>query len=581
VSDEQAKPDEGRDANERCAHKEGRAPRDRYAERVPFWARQREGRGGNDAAPNKKEVCDLWAAGVFLVTTILTVLSFPPYNTSEFAYAFAAPAVFWAYLRPSFRLYAGTLLAAQALAWGVILGWLHHVTWAGLFLLGPFVGAWIGLWYLAVWWAMPRMWMRRPLQRILVILGLAGLWAVIEWTRSWFLGGFPWLPLAASQWQRSIVLQVASLTGSIGVSFLLILFNLGIAAYAHRLLRQSHKGLRKRCPEFMFALMLLIFPAFLMLGDTFRQQRAEVARLALVQPHVPQEIKWEPAHGAEIAATLERLTLDAARQWPDAILWPEAVTPWAVHGEPRARDFVSTLALRARVPLVLGSIAVEDADRADEAWFNAVLIATPEGGVSPSFYAKRRLVPFGEYVPLRPLLSWLSKVVPVGDDFTRSSDPHPLLLPMQRGLVVLGPLICYEDTYPQLARASVRSGAEILTVHTNNGWFGEGGAATQHAAHSVLRAIETRRPLVRVGNSGWSGWIDEFGNVRETMTDSEGSIYYRGVKTLSVSRDTRWADRQSIYVRYGDWFVIVSVVLVLASWALLHFTPTPTEPSEL
>ncbi|KXU36093.1 acyltransferase [Cephaloticoccus capnophilus] len=559
-------------------------------------------RAGNDSTPNKKgsaserptETAEftelsflkrnrdrLAAIGVFLVTSVLTVLSFPPFNTSEFAYAFAAPAVFWAYLRPSFRLYAGTLLAAQAVAWCVILGWLHHVTWVGLLLLGPFVGAWIGLWYLAVWWAMPRMWTRRPLQRILVILGLAGLWALIEWTRGWVLGGFPWLPLAASQWQRSIVLQVASLTGSAGVSFLLILFNLGIAAYAHRLLRQSHQGLRKRCPEFMFALMLLIFPAFLMLGDTFRQQRVDVARLALVQPHIPQEIKWEPAHGTEIAATLEALTLEAARQWPDAILWPEAVTPWAVQGEPRARDFVSTLALRARVPLVLGSIAIEEADRADEAWFNAVLIATPEGGVSPSFYAKRRLVPFGEYVPLRPLLGWLSKVVPVGDDFARGHDPHPLILPMQRGIAVLGPLICYEDTYPQLARASVRSGAEILTVHTNNGWFGEDGAAVQHAAHAVLRAIETRRPLVRVGNSGWSGWIDEFGNVREMMADAEGSIYYRGVKTISVSRDMRWADRQSVYVRYGDWFVLMSAVLASAAGALLRLSAPPTEPSDL
>ncbi|KXU37538.1 acyltransferase [Cephaloticoccus primus] len=539
---------------------------DPYAERPSFWAQQRDG---------------LWAVGIFLVTTVLTALSFPPFKTSEFAYAFAAPAVFWAYARPRFRLYAGTLFAAQAVAWGVILGWLHHVTWAGLLLLAPFVGAWVGLWYGAVWWAMPRMHTRRPLERIMVILGLAALWAVIEWTRQWAFGGFPWLPLAASQWQRSIVLQVASLTGQGGVSFLLILFNLGLAAYAHRLLRQSHKGLRKRSPEFMVALMALIFPSFLMLGDTFRQRREDVARLTLVQPHVPQELKWEPAHGQQIERTLEQLTLQAAREWPDAILWPEAVTPWAVLGEPRASDFVNSLAARVRVPLVLGSIAVEDAGFPEEAWFNAVLIATPEGGISPSYYAKRRLVPFGEYVPLRPLLGWLSKVVPVGDDFSRGRDPHPILLPMQSRIAVLGPLVCYEDTYPQLARASVRSGAEVLTVHTNNGWFGQSGAAVQHAAHSVLRAVETRRPVIRVGNSGWSGWIDEFGNVRDTMTDAEGSIYFRGVKTISLSRDTRWAERQSLYVRYGDWFVLLCAALALSAWALLRFTPTPTEPSEL
>ena len=90
------------------------------------------------------------AAGVFVLTVVLTVLAFPPFPTPEFAYAFAAPAIFWAYRRPSFKLYAWTMFAAQAVAWTILLGWLHNVTWGGLLALGPLVGAWVGVWYLAV-----------------------------------------------------------------------------------------------------------------------------------------------------------------------------------------------------------------------------------------------------------------------------------------------------------------------------------------------------------------------------------------------------------------------------------------------
>jgi apolipoprotein N-acyltransferase len=81
----------------------------------------------------------LWAAGVFITTVVLTVLSFPPSPTPEFAYAFAVPALFWAYLRPKFRLYAWTVLGAQAVAWTILFGWLHNVTIDGLLLLKPFM----------------------------------------------------------------------------------------------------------------------------------------------------------------------------------------------------------------------------------------------------------------------------------------------------------------------------------------------------------------------------------------------------------------------------------------------------------
>jgi len=510
----------------------------------------------------------VWAGSVGVVTAVLTVMMFPPFNAPEFAYGFAVPAVYWAYRRPALRLYAGTLLAAQTVAWTILLWWLHYVTWVGLFLLGPFVGALVGSWYLAVWWAMPRLTGRPPALRIAGLLGLAGLWVLLEWLRTWFLSGFPWLPLAASQWQRTAVLQIAAFTGAYGVSFLLIFFNLGFAASGWRMLTGTERGLLRRSPEFSFALLVLAAGTMLPMAGAFNRGRFErrLAEVSFVQPYIPQEVKWDPARGPAILRTLEEATQVAAAAQPDFILWPEATTPWAVRGDPRTREWIESLAARAGVPLVLGSIAIEHPGGPDEQWYNGLFVVTPDLGEQTAWYAKRHLVPFGEYIPLRPLLGWLSKVVPIGGDFTPGDSAAPLLVPVRHESLAAGPLICFEDIFPALARADVRDGADFLVVATNSAWYGEGGAAYQHAAHSVLRAVETRRPVLRCGNSGWTGWIDEFGVIRGVLTDAAGSIYTRGVKTFAVRRDARWVGRQSFYVQHGDWFVACCAGLVALGW---------------
>ena len=529
---------------------------DPYVQPLPWWQRHTDW---------------VWAAGVGALTMLLTVISFPPVDIPEFAYAFAVPAIYWAYRRPSFRLYAGTLFAAQAVAWTALLWWLRHVTWAGLFLLGPIIGVWVGGWYLAVWWTMPRLADRPVLLRIVGLFGLAGGWVILEWLRTWFLGGFPWLPLAASQWQRTALLQIAAFTGAYGVSFILIFFNLGFATSAWKLYTSTERGLLRRSPEFSVALLVLGFGTMLPMTEAFNRGpfSRKLADVALVQPYIPQEVKWDPARGPSILDTLEKATLVAAVSEPDFILWPEATTPWAVRGDARVREWIESLDVRARAPLVFGSIAIENRGRPDEAWYNGVFVVAPDLGLQTAYYAKRHLVPFGEYVPLRPLLGWLSKFVPIGDDFSRGLAAGPLLVPMRRGSLAVGPLICYEDIFPALARADVRNGADFLFVATNSAWYGEGGAAYQHAAHSVLRAVETRRPVLRCGNGGWSGWIDEFGVIRGVLTDDRGSIYYRGVKTLPVKRDARWIGRPSFYVEHGDWFVAACAGLVVLGFLSL------------
>ncbi|MFT3869618.1 MAG: apolipoprotein N-acyltransferase [Nibricoccus sp.] len=518
----------------------------------------------------------IWAAGVFIATILLTVLAYPP-NFPEFGYAFAVPAIFWAYMKPDFKLYAGTMAAAQMIAWTVMLGWLHHVTWFGLLLLGPFVGLWVGVWYLAAWWTMSRMVGRPTINRLVIMLGLAALWVVLEWTRNWFLTGFPWMPLAATQWKMVSMLQIAAYTGSGGISFVIMVVNIAFAAYAHRLFREGARGFNKRSQEFFFALFLVLacFCLFLVVVTNRKHFTQPLARIAFVQPYIPQAVKWDEAKAPQIMQTIEELTLRAGATNPDLILWPEAVTPYAVKGMPAMQKWTENLVVRARVPVLMGSVEVANPNTPQEIWRNGAFVIDPENGLLPTSYAKRHLVPFGEYVPLRPLFGWLKKFTEVSDgDFTPGNSSATMLVKSAGGAFTIGSLVCYEDIFPNLARQSVLDGADVLAVVTNNAWYGEGGAAYQHAAHSVLRAVELRRPVLRCGNGGWSGWIDEYGNicaelkrlpdgvittkVKHDPADKEldaGSVYFRGTATVNVSYDNRFRGTQSFYAEHGDWFV--------------------------
>ena len=120
--------------------------------------------------------------------------------------------------------------------------------------------------------------------------------------------------------------------------------------------------------------------------------------------------------------------------------------------------------------------------------------------------------------------------------------------------VHIGPLICYEDIFPSLCIDIARKGVDLFFVSTNNAWFGEEGCAIQHAAHSVMRAVETQRPFLRCGNSGWSGWIDRNGFQREIIRDENGSIYLIKGTVLNLYLDLKAKNENSFYVSNCDLF---------------------------
>jgi len=515
-------------------------------------------------------------AVVGALTVVLLVVSCPPYPAHDFAYTCLAPAIFWAYMRPRFKVYAWTMFIAQAIAWTINLSWLHPVTWAGLFLLGPIVAVWTGTWFLAAWWVMPRMIGKATPVRLISMLGLAGVWVIIEWTRTWLFGGFPWMPLAATQYERISVLQVAAYTGAGGVSFVLVAVNIGVAAYAHRLFLEGQTGFRRRSQEFLMALFLLLVCLSLQISDTTNQAyfKEPFVRVALVQPYIPAREKWVPSEAPGIVHVLEATTLQAGETHPNLILWPESTTPWPVNTDPNMRKFVEQLAAESKAYMLIGADATEQ-QGPRELWHNSAFVVDPQLGLQTSYYSKQKLVPFGEYIPLRPIFGWIDKFVPLDNDASPGDSGMPLVVPLDSGPAAIGVLICYEDIFPSVAREEVRLGADALAVLTNDAWYGEAGAAYQHAASSVLRAVETRRPVIRCGNGGWSGWIDEFGNIRKVMKDDRGSVYFRGTMTIDVTRDTRWVGKRSFYVEHGDWFVAACACMAIMAAFLLGVGPAP------
>lgn len=286
---------------------------------------------------------------------------------------------------------------------------------------------------------------------------------------------------------------------------------------------------------------------------------------AVVQPYIPPNLKWDTDRELENLEILERQTRFVAALESDLILWPEAATPWPILGTPQMRRRVEQLVDDLGKPILMGNLAD---DPVTGAWANGTFLVEPKTGLAPDYYAKRELVPFGEFVP--PPFGFIEKVVPVGGSFQPGESVALINLRVGTDAATyrIGSLVCYEDVFPHLARASAAAGAELFFVATNNAWYGEEGGAEQHAAHSVLRAVENRRPVMRAGNGGWSGWIDSYGTVREVLRDADGSVYFRGGGTLDVFRFEAWARQQSFYTRYGDWFVGLSGALALGGIAV-------------
>jgi apolipoprotein N-acyltransferase len=391
----------------------------------------------------------------------------------------------------------------------------------------------------------------------------------LEMVMARLLTGFPWLLLGNSQSRLLPVVQLAAVAGVPGISFLMVWVSSAIAAGALSLRgRPGQPGAWLR----EAALPLLALAVVAAVGGRRLLHPPAAARtlsLALIQPSVPQTVKWDPeANRREFSRVLELSRAALARK-PDVLVWPEAVTPGFLRYDDDLRQAVTGLVREHRVWLILGADdAVARTDNPQEAdFFNSAFLIRPDGTLAGK-YDKQRLVIFGEYVPLARWLPFLKRLTPVGTGFTPGDGPVTFELADHDAR--LAPLICFEDVFAFHTRRYVEPDTDFLLNLTNNGWFGESAAHWQHAAMSVFRAVENGLPMVRATNNGLTCWIDSQGRLREVHFAGTDDIYRAGFKLAQITLPPPGTRQATFYRRHGDWFGWLCVAITaLVLWPQL------------
>jgi len=392
-------------------------------------------------------------------------------------------------------------------------------------------------------------------------------WVATELGRTYLFSGFPWVLLGYSQTTVLPVAQLASVFGVYGLGALVASVSAASASAAvgvHGPAQAGHyryQGYRYYGSGFdRFGRYIPILTVFvLVLGvaawGSRRIARAEWTRggepikVGLIQGNVDQAEKWDDARATSIFSSYISMTRQAIAEGAQLVIWPESSTPFPFEEQrfQQSAEVVRTLARQAQVPILLGSEEIEHGT--STRYFNSAFLVKADGATGGA-YRKMHLVPFGEYVPLKRVFFFASRLVQAVSDFSAGTTPS--LLPVGSHLVSTA--ICYEIVYPNLVRQFVRQGSELLTTITNDAWFGRTSAPYQHFEQASMRAIEEGRYLVRAANTGISGIVDPYGRVL-----SRSGIY----EPAAIVGEARLLRGSTIYARVGDLFAYLSTVITL------------------
>jgi apolipoprotein N-acyltransferase len=422
---------------------------------------------------------------------------------------------------------------------GVLLYWIllfGELGWVALVILSAGFTAAFGALAPAVW---------RPEHPLLGTLGLAGLWTVIEWIRGMIpLGGFGWGQLGVTQVDAP-ALPLASVGGVWALSFSVVVVS-GLLLLAGE---RWGSGRRARALALAIgAVALAVVPAAIPLPAP-NGRTVEVAAIQVDVASVQDLV------GAAEDAAVARLNIDRhlelTRDPPDLVVWGEGALDPGVTADPLLMSAVSEAIATVGAPTIAGAVTV-DPDGAER----TVTLAFGGAGEIVDRYVKVKLVPFGEYVPFRRQLGWISATDQVPVDRVPGDEVTLISLP---GLPPIGTPICYENSFPSIDRQMTREGGGFLVVVINNASYDRTAASEQHLQMSRLRAVENGRWVVHAAVSGISAFIDARGDV----VDSRGLFEPATMRAM-----VRASDNRTLFTLLGDWVPLGSAVLVVGLIAL-------------
>ena len=394
---------------------------------------------------------------------------------------------------------------------------------------------------------------RRPAWLLLFI---PVFWTASEYLRAILFTGFPWELLGYSQYSNLPFIQIADITGIYGISFWLALINAAVllASLGYRRQRWQSQPVSRGSIGGAGLAVLIVSCCLWGYGQnrirTFDQEvsRAPHRKISVLQGNIDQNKKWDPKFQKTTLQKYNTLSLQAGREKPHLIVWPETATPFFIgHNRPLTALLQTGIRQTHTDHLIGTPTAIQHNGRT--AYHNSALLFDARAGLV-DHYEKVHLVPFGEYVPFKEWLPFLGKLVAQVGDF----NPGPAGKAIAWQGRHLGVQICYEIIFPALSRAMVQNKTDLLINITNDAWFGKTSAPRQHFSMAVFRAIENRRALARAANTGISGFIDPVGQI---IAASELNTVTTLTQALPLMTAT------SIYTSVGDIFALGCLVVTL------------------
>jgi apolipoprotein N-acyltransferase len=471
-----------------------------------------------------------------LAAGALPILAFPALNLEFLGWCGLVPGLLliraaatgWEAAVRAWWLGAGFLLAA--------LYWLAPNIGPGLLLVGIVFGAlWTGFGFAA--WRL----LRAPLTAGRAVAALAVLpsyWLFTEWARSWQGFGGPWAVLGTSQWQHPVVLALASVGGVWLISFALIAANTGIV-----ILLIARRNAVRLAGAAGVAVALAAGPVVFALTSATPAVRQ--VTVALVQQGI------QSSRASRVNASLRMSEgLTAAR--PDLIVWGESSVGYDIErADTGLLDRIEALAARTGAQILVN----QDSTLPGGGKSKVALLIGPHG-VAGS-YVKTRLVPFGEYIPFRGALGWLTSISQAAPSNMAPGDGAHLIHAVDRAgrPLPLGVLICFESAFPDMSRVDAGLGAQLIIYQTSDTTFQQSWAPAQHASLSAVRAAETGRPVVQAALTGDTVAFDARGRLLAMMTSA-----HRGVTVLRIGLPP--ASMRTPYDRLGDYLPWAATVVV-------------------
>lgn len=372
-------------------------------------------------------------------------------------------------------------------------------------------------------------------QRIYKALSLPFIWIIIEWFQEQTVWGFPWGRLAISQYAFLPAIQSASLFGSLFVSFIIVLCNC-LVAY----------GLTCFDSKKVFKTALIacaaVFAANTLFGviriGVVSARQYDTVKTASLQGNLPSGEKWENG-GLNSFDVYMDLSIQAAENGAKIILWSETAVPVNVIKDGFYDNSYKNFAKTNEVYLIVGGFYEKDGEN-----YSVLIMYTPDGEsgiINP--YKKRRLVPFGEYVPYREIVT---KLFPFMNDFRMLGTD---LTPSDKTVIFeteygkMSGLICYDSIFSFLARKDVKNGSQLLLIGTNDSYYSDSLNPYQHNGQAVFRAIENGRYLIRSANNGISSIITPYGNIIVQSEMNTREVLYA---------DAAFIDSKTLYSVLGE-----------------------------